>query len=95
MHAVTHTHPMQNFQTYDDVRDWLAPLGYEAFWSAIAPYGLFGDGDRVHCDRTLAEGIADMPTVLNVIKGMAVWRMVETYDLALTRWPAPHLSVVY
>lgn len=72
---------MQDFQTYEDVEEWLAPLGYDAFWDAIIPTGLYGTADRTHCDATLAKGIADMQTVVSVTKRMALCRLVEQLGL--------------
>ena len=87
---------MQSFDNIVDVKEWLAPMGYDAFWDAIAPYGAFGPRDRAHCDRTLAEGISDMQTVVEVIKAWAAWQMTELYDLKLSRYegPPPRLEVV-
>lgn len=87
---------MRDFEVYEDVEDWLAPMGYEAFWQAVLSAGLYGEEDRAHCDRTLAEGIADMETVMSVTKRMALHRMVERLDLPFRCevQAKPDLSVV-
>ncbi|MEM6758177.1 MAG: hypothetical protein AAF601_01725 [Pseudomonadota bacterium] len=72
---------MQSFETIDDVREWLAPLGYDAFWYAVAPHSLFSDGDRAHCDRTVADGIATYETVLEVVKAIARIALTERHGL--------------
>lgn len=72
---------MQDFETFEDVEAWLEPLGYDAFWSAMLDMGIYGFEDRVHCDKTLATGIADMDTVMSVTKRMALFGLVEQYDL--------------
>jgi len=72
---------MQDFETYEDVEEWLAPMGYEAFWAAILPTGLYTEEDRAHCDRTLAYGITDMETVMEVTKRIALTSLVAQYDL--------------
>lgn len=72
---------MQGFETFEDVEDWLEPLGYDAFWAAIIPTGLYGAEDRAHCDRTLADGVADMETVIGVTKRMALHHLVTQFDL--------------
>ena len=72
---------MFDFESYEDVEEWLEPLGYDAFWNAIIPTGLYSEADRAHCDHTLAQGIADMETVVKVTKRMALHHLVEQFDL--------------
>ena len=72
---------MFDFETYEDVEAWLAPMGYEAFWDAIMATGLYRPEDQAHCDRTLAQGVADMETVMSVTKRLALTRLVEQFDL--------------
>lgn len=87
---------MLDFETFEDVEEWLAPMGYETLWAAILPTGLYGEADRAHCDRTLAEGIADMETVVEVTKRMALHDLAIQYDLPFRcelRQP-PQLTVV-
>lgn len=87
---------MFEFETFEDVEEWLAPMGYEAFWQAIAPLGLYGSEDRAHCDRTLADGIADMETVVTATKRMALHALVAQFELPFRcELPtAPDLRVV-
>jgi hypothetical protein len=72
---------MQNFETYEDVDEWLAPMDFDAFWDAIIATGLYDASDRAHCDRTLANGIADMETVMVVTKMFAREALVRQFDL--------------
>jgi hypothetical protein len=72
---------MQGFETFEDVEEWLEPMGYDAFWQAITAIGLYGDEDRVDCDKTLATGTADMDTVMSVTKRMALHHLVEQFEL--------------
>ena len=72
---------MYSFETYEDVDEWLDPMGYDAFWRAIMATGLYGPEDRAHCDRTLADGAADMDTVMNVTKRIALFHLVEQFQL--------------
>lgn len=72
---------MQRFEFIEDVEEWLEPMGYDAFWQAIEPYGIFGPEDRAHCDRTLARGIAPMDTVMTVTKAMFRWELTLALDL--------------
>lgn len=67
---------MDRFETFEDVEEWLAPLGFEAFWQAIETLEVFGSEDRRHCEATLANGIADMETVMEVTKRMALHEIV-------------------
>lgn len=69
------------FDDIEDVRDWLAPLDYGAFWEIIAPYAIFAGGDRAHCDATIAQGIAPEDTVLTCLKAMARVALTERFDL--------------
>lgn len=87
---------MTCFETIDDVEEWLAPLGYDAFWEAIAPLGLFGPEDRAHCDRTLQNGIADMETVMSVMKAMVRWELTLKHDwpIRTDACPTPKLELV-
>ncbi|MDJ0630568.1 MAG: hypothetical protein QNJ44_20090 [Rhodobacter sp.] len=72
---------MQDFETYEDVEEWLAPVGYDAFWRAIMATGLYGPGDKTHCDKALRAGIADMETVMSVTKRLALTHLVTQFDL--------------
>ena len=72
---------MQRFEFIEDVEEWLEPMGYETFWQAIEPYGIFGPEDRAHCDRTLEDGIAPMDTVMAVTKAMFRWELTLACDL--------------
>ncbi|WP_415402433.1 hypothetical protein [Tateyamaria sp. SN3-11] len=87
---------MRRFETYEDVEDWLAPMGYAAFWDAIIPMGLYDASDRGHCDRTLATGVADMDTVMTVTKMFALEALVRQFDLPFRcdLATAPELTVI-
>ena len=72
---------MDSFETYEDVEDWLAPMGFDAFWAAMLKIGLYGPGDRDHCRAALAKGHADMETVMGVTKRMALMHLVDQFNL--------------
>lgn len=72
---------MRRFETVDDLREWLEPMGYETFWRAVIALGLFNEADRAHCDRTIADGIADYTKVLTVMKGFARYHAAEDWGL--------------
>jgi hypothetical protein len=72
---------MQDFQTYEDVQEWLEPLGYEAFWEETMRLGIYGPGDRAVCDQRLAEGHQDVASVIALIKSMTAWIVSEELDL--------------
>lgn len=87
---------MQRFEFIEDVEAWVEPMGYETFWQAIEPYGIFGPEDRAHCDHTLADGIAPMDTVMAVTKGMFCMEMRLAHDLRIRPIlrPSPRLEVI-
>ncbi|WP_299283287.1 hypothetical protein [uncultured Tateyamaria sp.] len=87
---------MQNFETFEDVEEWLAPMGFDAFWNAVISIGLYDESDRAHCDRTLVDGIADMETVMTVTKMFAREALVRQFDLPFRCDVAtkPDLSVI-
>ena len=68
------------FQDIEDVRDWLNPLDYIAFWEAVAPYDLTLQ-DRDHCDGLIAGGKVEPGLVLNVLKGLALMEMRQKLSL--------------
>lgn len=72
---------LATFQTYEDVKDWLDPMGYGTFMDTMIAIGLFGPEERAHCDRTLADGIADMQTVCDVMKFIAGAELKEQLNL--------------
>lgn len=69
------------FEDIQDVQDWLDPLDYIAFWSAIEPWNIFEDADRAHCDQTIADGVSPQETVLYCMKGMARMELIQRFDL--------------
>jgi hypothetical protein len=71
---------MSLFEDMEDVEEWLEPLGYEAFWSGIEPFGLAVQS-RASCDEQIARGGIDQATVLDVLKGIARLELVERYQL--------------
>ena len=88
---------MQRFETIDDVAEWLEPLGFDAFWQEMARTGYLTQADRAHCDDTLERGIADMETVMTVLKGIVRLELTDRYQLRLrpvTQRPEPDLQIV-
>ena len=72
---------MQDFETYEDVAEWLEPMGLAAFWEATQAIGLYGPEDQAHVARALDLGDVDMQTALPVIKRMALLQLTEQWDL--------------
>ena len=72
---------MPPFDYIDDVKDWLEPLGYDAFWQAVMPLGLFEDEDRAHCDQCLHDGVTDMGTMMEAMKAIAKLELTIQLDL--------------
>lgn len=70
------------FEDIDDVRNWLEPLGYRAFWEAIEPYSVFPEGDREHCDGLLEKGTVDPDTILYCLKSVARMSLTKKFGLA-------------
>lgn len=68
------------FEDVDDVRGWLAPMGYIAFWEAVAPYGLMLQ-DRDDCDGLIASGKVDQALILDVLKSMARRELTAKFGL--------------
>ncbi|MEM1410209.1 MAG: hypothetical protein AAGG79_05625 [Pseudomonadota bacterium] len=71
---------MVAFEDIDDVVAWLEPLDYVAFWDAVAPWTIFPDGDREHCDQVIANGVSQ-EIVLYSLKAMARLALTERFDL--------------
>ncbi len=69
------------FEDIQDVEEWLAPLGYEAFWKAIEPWGIYAWADRAHFDRVLAEGVTDAEAMMVCLKAEVRMEMTERFDL--------------
>lgn len=72
---------MYDIQTFEECEAWLKPMGFDRFFDEMAKIGLYGPDDRAHCERTLQEGTADMDTVMGVTKSMALFALVEEWDL--------------
>lgn len=83
---------MQRFRYIDDIEDWLAPMDYEGFWYAVAPYNLILQ-PRAHCDDQIARGLVDEATVLDVVKHMARMELTKRHGLKW-REVTPWLRVV-
>ncbi|MDA5556057.1 hypothetical protein [Shimia sp. MMG029] len=69
------------FEDIQDIRDWLDPLDFDAFWSAIEPWAIFEGGDRAHFDQVLSRGITDVDTVLICLKAEARVALTERFGL--------------
>lgn len=68
------------FEDIQDVKEWLAPLEYVAFWVAVAPYSLILQ-DRDHCDELIASGELDTSLALRVLKGLAEMELARAFGL--------------
>ena len=69
------------FEDIQDVEDWLEPLDYLGLWQAVAPYGVFADADRAHCDVLIANGEVPQATILEGLKVLARVAMTERFGL--------------
>ena len=79
---------MKEFKYTDDVKNWLAPLGYQGFWSAVRPYYLVLQ-DYDHCEQQIADGEVSRETVLSVLKYMATDELKARFklkDKPVTPW---------
>ncbi|OXT01989.1 hypothetical protein B7H23_03370 [Notoacmeibacter marinus] len=61
---------MAVFEDIQELREWLAPLDYLAFWEAVAPYNLMLP-DRGDCDSQIARGLVPTADVLGGLKELA------------------------
>lgn len=59
------------FQDIQEVEEWLSPMSYLELWQAVAPYPVFTDEDRAHCDGLISSGKVHEHLILKVLKGMA------------------------
>lgn len=59
------------FQDIEDIEAWLVPLGYIAFWQAIASYCVFSMEECDHCDGLIMSGKVPSETILTGLKHMA------------------------
>ena len=74
------------FEDIQDVKEWLRPLDYLAFWEAVEPYRLTLQ-DRDHCDELIASGKVDATLILEVLKGLAEMELASAFGL---NWRAYH-----
>ena len=71
---------MRYFNDQQEVREWLEPLGYDAFWREVSTFDLRLQS-RQSCDDQIAAGTIDAETVLAVLKGMVRLQIIEQQDL--------------
>lgn len=71
------------FEDIQDVEAWVEPMGYIELWEAAAPFGIFGDADREHCDALIAKGKVGQDLILSCLKEMV--RLDLTAKLGLKR----------
>ncbi|QBF32347.1 hypothetical protein [Thalassococcus sp. S3] len=69
------------FNDIQDVETWLAPLDYVALWDAAAPYAVFTEDDREHCDGLIAAGTVAQHKILAGLKIMVRVALSERFDL--------------
>ena len=74
------------FEDLTDVKEWLAPLEYVAFWEAVAPYNLFSIADRDHCDGLISGGKVPQATILTGLKYMACDGLRDRFGLRHRRY---------
>lgn len=71
---------MVMFKDRKDVEEWLAPLDYDAFWREVAVFEPAIEPREI-CDRDIAEGIVDEPTVLAVLKRAVRLELIDRFGL--------------
>ncbi|MEM7724623.1 MAG: hypothetical protein AAF376_19995 [Pseudomonadota bacterium] len=86
------------FEDIDDVREWLKPLDYVAFWDAVTDWRIFTPADRDHCDGLIAKGHVDQELILTCLKTMARITLMQRLNLKPRIYDPPEaqflLSVV-
>ncbi len=70
------------FEDIQDVEHWLEPMDYLGLWRAVAPYGVFDDADRDHCDGLIASSAVPPETILAGLKAMARIELTIRFDLS-------------
>lgn len=68
------------FEDIEDLRDWLEPLDYIAFWEVVAPYHLALQ-DRDHCDGLIASGKVPQDVILAGLKALARMELEQAFGL--------------
>ncbi|MCP4933239.1 MAG: hypothetical protein GY927_03325 [bacterium] len=81
------------FEDIQDVKEWLEPLDYLAFWKAVEPYDLVLQ-DRDHCDDLIASGKVEATLVLEVLKGLAEMELADAFGLEW-RIYQPYISATH
>lgn len=69
------------FEDIQDIEEWLAPLGYVALWEAVAPWDVFSDADRDHCDGLISDGKVTQDVILTGLKAMVRLELTERFRL--------------
>lgn len=69
------------FEDIQDIRDWLDPLDYTAFWEAIASWNIYTLADRTHFDGLLANGVTDVDTMLTCLKAEVHLNLTDRFGL--------------
>ena len=82
---------MRKFRDIEELDAWMAPMDYEGFFYALAPYGLTSEA-KAHCDQQIALGV-EKELILKVMKRLVRMDLEEEYGLT-HRPRAPWLSVV-
>lgn len=71
---------MKQFNYVQDFEEWLEPMEFDEFWSAVLPYGIMMD-HKVEAEEDVAAGITDKATALVVLKMLARREMKAKYNL--------------
>lgn len=69
------------FEDIQDVEEWLAPLGFDAFWEAVDPWNIYAGADRPHFDEILAKGVTDLDTMLTCLKAEVRMELTARFGL--------------
>lgn len=92
---IWYTVPMVVFEDIQDVEEWLAPLGYEAFWQAIDPWGIYEGADRAHFDAVLQNSVTDTETMLICLKAEVRIELTARFDLKDRRYEPPDAKYLH
>ena len=83
------------FEDIQDIRDWLDPLGYDAFWEAIACWNIYTGADRAHFDQVLARGVTDADTMLTCLKTEVRLTLTDRFSLGERSFEPPDAKYLH
>ena len=69
------------FEDIQDVEEWVKPMDYVSFWTAVKPYDVFDEGSRDHCDECITKRGVDQKLILSCLKTMVRLNLTEKFNL--------------